>query len=145
MSVCVTFSRSWRSCLLLASLEHRLCSGATTVQIQRPSASCAELYTCQPSLGPMVYRDTHAYTHMQARMHIHTRMHKHTHTQTDSYSNKRRLSRLSKNSNVRRGHIPFWSLLQTNWTIWCDMMCLATAASSRTLTALADNNDSISG
>ena len=50
----LTFSSSWRSCLLLASLEHRLCSGATTVQIQRPSASWAELYTCQPSFGPIV-------------------------------------------------------------------------------------------
>lgn len=49
-----TFSSSCRSCLLLASLEHRFCSGATTVQIQRPSASCAELYTCHPSFGPIV-------------------------------------------------------------------------------------------
>ena len=46
-----TFSSSWRSCLLLASREHRFCSGATTVQMHRPSGSCAELYTCQPSLG----------------------------------------------------------------------------------------------
>lgn len=46
-----TFSRSWRSCLLLASREHKFCSGATTVQMHRPSGSCAELYTCQPSLG----------------------------------------------------------------------------------------------
>lgn len=34
-----TFSRSCRSCLPLASLEHRLCSGATTVQTHLPSAS----------------------------------------------------------------------------------------------------------
>lgn len=51
-----TFSSSWRSCLPLASLEHRFCSGATTVQIQRPSASWAELYTCHPSFGLMVCR-----------------------------------------------------------------------------------------
>lgn len=51
-----TFSSIWRSCLLLASLEHRLCSGATTVQIHRPSASWAELYTCQPSFGPIVWK-----------------------------------------------------------------------------------------
>ncbi len=56
-----TFSSSCRSCLLLASLEQRFCSGATTVQIQRPSASCAELYTCHPSLGPIVWRDIHIY------------------------------------------------------------------------------------
>lgn len=49
-----TFSRSWRSCLPLASLEHRFCSGATTVQMQRPSASWVELYTCHPSFGRMV-------------------------------------------------------------------------------------------
>lgn len=46
-----TFSSSWRSCLLLASREQRFCSGATTVQMHRPSGSCAELYTCHPSLG----------------------------------------------------------------------------------------------
>lgn len=49
-----TFSRSWRSWRPLASLEHRFCSGATTVQMQRPSASWVELYTCQPSFGRMV-------------------------------------------------------------------------------------------
>jgi len=55
-----TFSSNWRSCLLFASLEHKLCSGATTVQMQRPSASCAELYTCQPSFGLMVCTQTQA-------------------------------------------------------------------------------------
>lgn len=49
-----TFSRSWRSWRPLASLEQRFCSGATTVQMQRPSASWAELYTCHPSFGRMV-------------------------------------------------------------------------------------------
>lgn len=39
----LTFSSSCLSCLLLASLEHRFCSGATTVQMQRPSGSWAEL------------------------------------------------------------------------------------------------------
>lgn len=62
----LTFSRSWRSCLLLASLEHRLCSGATTVQIQRPSASWAELYTCQPSFGPMVCKHGHKGTKIRS-------------------------------------------------------------------------------
>lgn len=49
-----TFSRSCRSWRPLASLEHRFCSGATTVQMQRPSASWVELYTCHPSFGRMV-------------------------------------------------------------------------------------------
>ncbi len=66
-----TFSSSCRSCLLLASLEQRFCSGATTVQIQRPSASCAELYTCHPSLGPIVWRNTHIYFKRQF-CHIHS-------------------------------------------------------------------------
>lgn len=57
-----TFSRSWRSCLPLASLEHRFCSGATTVQMQRPSASWVELYTCHPSFGRMVCIQEHRHS-----------------------------------------------------------------------------------
>lgn len=58
-----TFSSSCRSCRLLASREQSPCSGATRVQRQRPSASCAELYTCQPSWGPMVCANGHACQH----------------------------------------------------------------------------------
>lgn len=47
----VTFSSSCRSCLVLASREHMVCWGATTVQTQRPSVSWAELYTCHDSSG----------------------------------------------------------------------------------------------
>lgn len=49
--VVVTFSSSCRSCLVLASREHMVCWGATTVQIHLPSLSWAELYTCQDSSG----------------------------------------------------------------------------------------------
>lgn len=61
----LTFSSSCRSCLLLASLEHKLCSGATTVQMQRPSASWAELYTCQPSFGPIVFKCKQIQIHIE--------------------------------------------------------------------------------
>lgn len=47
----VTFSSSWRSCLVRASLEHMVCWGATTVHTHLPSLSWAELYTCQDSSG----------------------------------------------------------------------------------------------
>ncbi len=46
-----TFSSSWRSCLVRASLEHMVCWGATTVHTHLPSLSWAELYTCQDSSG----------------------------------------------------------------------------------------------
>lgn len=47
----VTFSSSCLSCLVLASREHMVCWGATTVQIHLPSLSWAELYTCHDSSG----------------------------------------------------------------------------------------------
>lgn len=47
----VTFSSSWRSCLVRASLEHMVCWGATTVHTHLPSLSWAELYTCHDSSG----------------------------------------------------------------------------------------------
>lgn len=49
--MCFTFSSRFLSCLVRASLEQTVCWGATTVQTHRPSASWAELYTCQPSSG----------------------------------------------------------------------------------------------
>lgn len=66
------FSRSCRSWRPLASREHRLCPGATTVHTQRPSASWAEPNTCQPSRGPTVVcmdtrTDTHTHTKSQFR------------------------------------------------------------------------------
>ncbi len=47
----VTFSRSCLSCLVLASREHMVCWGATTVHTHLPSLSWAELYTCHDSSG----------------------------------------------------------------------------------------------
>lgn len=47
--VSVTFSRSCRSCLVRASLEHMVCWGATMVHTHLPSVSWAELYTCHVS------------------------------------------------------------------------------------------------
>lgn len=47
----LTFSKSCLSCFVLASREHIVCCGATTVHIHRPSLSWAELYTCQLSSG----------------------------------------------------------------------------------------------
>lgn len=49
--VLLTFSKSCLSCFVLASREHIVCCGATTVHIHRPSLSWAELYTCQLSSG----------------------------------------------------------------------------------------------